>query len=257
MALAAGPAAAIGLAPLGPAIASIDLSKPFRTRSAWRFTAYQAAAVRDPTGVSDGPMPGQIRLCISKDQARSCSPDLDRALHMWEGDDLFADPHYLEAAQIVHPRGAAGNPLLLIRLASLPGGNGDRRVGTLMLAYDRAHDRFARVFTQATGQNNNQEIRYIATGPLRGAIVAAEPTEGAPFGYWITVNRLTPAYGYRQVLRFRSATRYGDGNPLAVIDSDMPNIQKHLGLWRAGKPLPLPASGCAKPRLDRMELWCG
>lgn len=59
------------------------------------------------------------------------------------------------------------------------------------------------------------------------------------------------------VLRYRSATGYQDGNPLGVIDSDLPNIQRRLGLWRAGQPLPVPAQGCATPRLVTMELWCG
>jgi hypothetical protein len=58
------------------------------------------------------------------------------------------------------------------------------------------------------------------------------------------------------VLRYRSATHYGDGNRLAVIDSEMPNIQKKLGLWKPGQKLPLPQAGCQRPRLVRTELWC-
>ena len=77
-----------------------------------------------------------------------------------------------------------------------------------------------------------------------------------PYGYWIVVNSLTPAGNYRQVLRYRSATLYNDGNPLAVIDSEMPNIERRLGLWAPGQPLPTPAR-CAKPRLVKLELWCG
>jgi hypothetical protein len=30
-------------------------------------------------------------------------------------------------------------------------------------------------------------------------------------------------------LRYRSVTRYGDGNPVPVIDAEMPNILRHLG----------------------------
>jgi hypothetical protein len=66
---------------------------------------------------------------------------------------------------------------------------------------------------------------------------------------------LTPGYHYRQVLRYRSATQYGDGNPLAVIDSEMPNILRRLGMWRAGQPLPAPR-GCKRPHLIKDALWC-
>lgn len=114
---------------------------------------------------------------------------------------------------------------------------------------------FVSVFGDTVGHNNNEEIRYVAEGPLKGAVIVAEPKQEAPFGYWITVHRLTPAFTYRQVLRFRGATQYGDGNPLEVIDSDMPNIQRRLGLWRPGKPLPTPKR-CAHPRLVKGALWC-
>lgn len=57
------------------------------------------------------------------------------------------------------------------------------------------------------------------------------------------------------MLRYRSVTRYGDGNALAVIDSDMPALQRRLGLWRPGQPLPVP-DRCPAPRLVRGELWC-
>jgi hypothetical protein len=74
-------------------------------------------------------------------------------------------------------------------------------------------------------------------------VIAAEPTDDAPYAYWIAVSRLG-AGGYAQALRYRSATRYGDGNPLSVIDSEMPNILQRLGLWRSGSPPPLPAEPC-------------
>ena len=94
------------------------------------------------------------------------------------------------------------------------------------------------------------------SGPLKGSIVAVLSPYGPPFSYVIKVSRLTPDYRYRQALNYRSATLYGDGNPLAVIDSEMPNILRRLGLWQSGQPLPLPKSGCAKPRLVKSELWC-
>jgi hypothetical protein len=144
----------------------------------------------------------------------------------------------------------------LVVASSLWGFNGDADVVTQLIAYDPELHDFRRVYRYATRRNNNQEVRYFGSGPLKGAIVSAEPQTNLPYGYWITVNALTPAYTYRQVLRYASATRYGDGNPLGVIDSEMPNIQRQLGIWRPGMPLPLPPH-CRKPRLVRTALWCG
>ena len=125
-----------------------------------------------------------------------------------------------------------------------------------MLAYDKREDNFTSVYEKRTNQNNSQEVRYIADGLLTGTIISAEPTSNAPFGFWVTVNRLSQDGGYKQVLRYRSATRYGDGNPLAVIDSEMPGILQRLGLWHPGDKLPLPPGECARPHLIGQELWC-
>lgn len=229
-------------------IKSIDLSKSFGTRTEWRMTATQGPEVE---AIVEGKEPGAITLCLSNDGGRSCLPDLQMAPRF--GGDLFVEPHYLQTAEIVRP--SANRPLLLLRMASLYSGDGDQLVHVRLLAYDRPQDRFVSVYDHATGRNNNQEIRYVEAGPLAGAVISAEPTENAPFGYWITVSRLAAGH-YAQVLRYRSATRYGDGNSLAVIDSEMPSIQQRLGLWRAGRPLPLPAGPCPKPHLVRTALWC-
>ena len=135
-------------------------------------------------------------------------------------------------------------------------GDGDQLVLTQALTYRRATNKFLQVLRVTTGENNNQETRYVDSGPLQGDIVSVELTQNAPYGYWVSVNALVPAYTYKQVLRYRSVTRYNDGNTLAVIDSEMPSIQWRLGAWHPGKPLPLPAKGCAMPHLIGMELWC-
>lgn len=235
-------------------IASIDLSAPFGTRSPGRFTATQAPDIEDPVMEDGGKVPGAIALCLRKDATGSCLPGVQDALAAGIAGDLYAEPHYLKAARVVFPTPA--RPLLLLQIASLQSVDGDQRIATRLFAYDRKGDRFVRVYAIQTGRNNNQETRYIDRGSLKGAMIAAEPTRDAPFGFWITVSRPTPAYSYRPVLRYRSATRYGDGNPLAVIDSEMPNILQRLRLWHPGQPLPLPAGACAKPRLIKAELWC-
>ena len=235
-------------------ITAIDLSQPFGSRLPWRFTATQGPDIPDPTGDTGAVAPGAIQLCISADGGQNCSPDLQHLLASSAEDDIFSQPHFLGDAEIVHPRD--GTALLLLRVASLHGGNGDQRRASVALAYDKRRDSFVRVYQKQTGRNNNQEIRYMRDGPLKGAIISAEPTQNAPFGFWIAVSEFRPAQKYVQVLRYRSATQYGDGNVLAVIDSEMPGIQQRLGLWKPGAKLPLPAGECLNPRIIHQELWC-
>jgi hypothetical protein len=177
-------------------------------------------------------------------------------------DDLIAwEPHYLIAAKLVYPRGPKAAPFLLIVTGSLNSGDGDQIVSTQLVTYDADRDSFRRIYGKSTGHNNNQEIRFVTNGPLRGSVISAEPQGRLPYGYWIVVNELTSAETYRQVLRYHSATLYNDGNPLAVIDSEMPNIERRLGLWKPGDPIPTPTpradgKSCLEPILRHTELWC-
>ena len=235
-------------------IADLDLSKPFATPSAWRFSATQDPPIDDPTGLPDDKVPGAIHLCLRKAPSAPCDPHLKGTVAQPAKDDLFSAPHDLQKAQVVH--GPSGQPLLFVQTGSVRSGNGDQLVLTQVLAYQPRPDQFVRVYEHLNGRNNNQDVRYIASGPLKGDIVSVEPTQDAPFGFWVTVNAPTANDGFKSVLRYRSATRYGDGNPLAVIDSEMPNMAQRLGLWRAGSPLPLPAGPCPTPHLVHMALWC-
>lgn len=255
-ALAAVGSAAAGETASTPAvIAALDLSKPFATQSAWRFSASQEDPMDDPIGLPDKKVPGAIHLCLRKAPSAPCDPHLKGAVAEPTKDSPFSAPHYLETAQVVH--GPSGQPLLFVQTGSLHGGNGDQLVLTQVLAYQSGPDQFVRVYEHLTGRNNNQEVRYIPSGLLKGDIVSVEPTQDAPFGFWVSVNAPSANNGFKEVLRYRSATRYGDGNPLAVIDSEMPNMAQRLGLWRPGSPLPLPAGPCPTPHLVRMALWCG
>jgi len=238
-------------APAQTIVSRIDLSTSFAARPGWRFLAFQGPEIPDELL---GRAPGAIRMCISRDGGRSCHPDLNPLLGTDNRPDGFYEPHFLRRVRVVRPR--PGQALLLVQAASLPSFNGNQGEGLAALTYDRARNQFILAYQRVTGHNNNEEIRYIAAGPLRGAIVSAEPTGNAPFGFWIVVNRLALTGRYREILRFRSATHYGDGNPLAVIDSEMPNILQRLSLWRSGQPLPLPARVCRRPRLVDHELWC-
>ncbi len=254
---AAGAAAVRAAAPASTVIADIDLAKAFGARSAWRLVVSQGPPIDDTFGSTGDKVPGPVRLCLRPGASAPCDPALASDTRAESTDVLFSEPHYLDAARVLRPRGPAERPLLWVQTGSLHSGDGDQAVLTQVIAYQRGSDRFLLVYDHLTGRNNNQETRYVDAGPLKGDIVSVEPTRDAPFAFCVTVNALTPAYAYAQVLHYRSATRYADGNPLAVIDSEMPNIQQRLGLWRSGSPPPLPASSCPKPRLIRTELWCG
>ncbi len=226
----------------------VDLSE---LAPGWRLVATQGPDEEDPSGNT---APGTLHLCITRDGGKSCHPALDDLLDRPDQPSPFDQAHYLEAARIV--RANPNRALLWVQVASVHAGNGDQWVGRMALSYDRAANRFVPVFRQQTGRNNNHEVRFVERGRLRGAIISAVPTSDAPFGFWITVNRMDTSGRYAQVLRYRSGTRYGDGNPLAVIDSDMPETLRRLKLWQPGEPLPLPDRACPKPRLIADILWC-
>lgn len=79
-----------------------------------------------------------------------------------------------------------------------------------------------------TGRNNNQETRFVERGPLQGNVIVDYPTQDAPYTYWIEVYNAGESSQYVQILRYRGRTGYGDGNPLAVADSEMPEILRRL-----------------------------
>ncbi len=238
----------------------LDLSKAFHTRSPWRFVVTEGPAVKD---IYDRNAPGILTLCLHKGSTGPCiAAPVNLPLNAPSPYYAIAwEPHYLIAAKPVYPRGLTAAPLLLIVTGSLYSGDGDRLISTQLVTNDASRDAFRRVFGKSTGHNNNEEIRFITDGPLRGSVISAEPQEHPPYGYWIVVSQFTSAGVYRQVLRYASATRYNDGNPLAVIDSEMPNIERRLGLWKPGDPIPTPQHNvggkpCIRPTLRHGELWC-
>lgn len=236
--------------PPGGTILDLDLSRPFGLSPGWHLLATQAP----PLNEHGDNLPGRITLCIRGKPDGRCSPALETA-PVPDTDPQHHGFHFLDDTRIVYPHGSHGRPLLLVQASSLEMFDGNRDVITQLLAYDPAKRDFKRVYRLFVGRNNNEEVRYIGSGPLKGDIISAVPQHRLPYGYWITVSALTPAYTYRQVLRYGSATIYADGNPLGVIDSEMPNIQRRLGLWHPGMKLPLPAH-CPKPHLVRTALWC-
>lgn len=232
-------------------IANLDLTRPFDTRTQWTFVAARLpgshidGASRDPV---DG---GALAQCFVDQLAPRCrykTPQSDS--------DWFSTPIALYTAMVAFAGADNTSPLLLIKTGSASGGDGGHAIYTELFAYDSRSHNFQSVFSNATGSNNNQETRFIEQGPLRGDVIAADPTSSAPFGYWISVyaSGAKDAH-FRSILRYRSATHYGDGNHLAVIDSEMPGILRRMGLWGPDDPLPAPA-GCNHPVLRHGEEWC-
>ena len=205
----------------------LSLTKPFHTRSRWRLVVTEGSPVQD---YGDNNAPGALTLCLHKGPRGPCiSGPVTPTLKAPKPDYAPAwEPHYLLTDKVVYPRGPKAAPFLLIITGSLNSGDGGQLIYTQLIKYDADRDAFQRVFSKGTGHNNNEEIRLVEDGPLRGDFISAEPEDHSPFGYWIVVDQPTPTDAYRHVLRYRSATRYADGNPLAVIDSEMPNIDRRF-----------------------------
>jgi hypothetical protein len=164
------------------------------------------------------------------------------------------------AARVVYADPARAAPRLMVSACGLAGINGNCGILTFLFQYDRASDRFRLVFHDVVPRNNNGATRFVESGSLQGNVISAVPTGTAPYGYFVSVYRQDPTGRYARILRYRSRTHYHDGNRLAVIDSDMPEILRRLGLWKSSDPLPDPAvmpQGCAGLVLRDGEEWCG
>lgn len=232
-------------------VARLDLTRPFETRTQWTFVAAILPGSHF-SGADAGPADGgALAQCFVDNVRPHCKYGTPKNDFEW-----FSTPIELYSAAVVFAGADNTRPLLLIRTGSAHGGDGGHSIFTELFAYDRRSNEFQSLFYNATGSNNNQETRFIEQGPLLGDVVVAYPTSSAPFGYWISVYVRNTKDGYsRSALRYRSATHYGDGNHLAVIDSEMPGILRRMGLWRPDDPLPAPP-GCNRPVLRHGEEWC-
>ncbi|HTX77959.1 MAG TPA: hypothetical protein VMD29_17245 [Terracidiphilus sp.] len=234
-------------------IAHIDLTEPFGTATQWTFVAVQDGG----PPVDDSEDHGPILLCLVK----AASPDC--ALHLYQKVrsemSWFDTPYHLFAGTVVYAKHGRSGPLLLIQVCGAEGPNGNCGVATALYRYDGETDRFIRVFLNLTGRNNNQATRFVESGPLQGDVIVDEPTENAPYTYWVEVYRAGDSGQYERILRYRGHTGYSDGNPLAVADSEMPEILRRLGMWEPGDPLPVPAhlpKGCSDLLMRHGEEWC-
>lgn len=234
-------------------ISHIDLTEPFGTATQWTFLVVQDGG-KPPTELEDH---GPIFPCFVKADSPDC------ALHFYQQVDSdlpeIDTPYHLFAGNVVYANQNKSNPLLFVKVCGAQGPNGNCGIATALYRYDKGTDRFNRVFLNLTGRNNNQDTRFVESGPLQGDVIVDNPTENAPYAYWIDVYRAGDSGQYGRILHYRSRTIYSDGNPLAVADSEMPEILHRLGLWQSGYPLRAPAhlpQGCRHLLMKNGEEWC-
>jgi hypothetical protein len=236
-------------------ISHVDLTEPFGTVTQWTFVVVQDGG-KPPTELEDH---GPIFVCLVKAARPQCAQDLYRQVR---SDMPWADtPYHLFASSIVYGGESKTRPFLFVQVCGggAESGDGDCGLATALYRYDKGTDGFIRVFLNLTGRNNNEATRFVESGPLQGDVIVDNPTENAPYTYWIEVYRAGDSGQYGRILRYRGRTGYSDGNPLAVADSEMPEILHRLGLWQPGDPLPVPAhlpQGCRDLYIRHGVEWC-
>jgi len=234
-------------------ISRFDLTKEFGTASTWTLAVVRDNVPEDPDWEDHGP----IYVCFLKERSPACLDGAGSPAPTDVNPDRI--PFDLLDVRIVQASSDGQNPRLLVKTCTEPSGDGDCRIDTTLYAYDKATDRFDSVFHNATAHNQNQLTRFIENGPIRGDVIATYPTTDAPYTYWVEVYRQRGGREYAQILRYRGKTEYGDGNPLAVVDSEMPETLRRLDLWKDGEPLPVPArtpAGCTTLFMRKGVEWC-
>jgi hypothetical protein len=139
------------------------------------------------------------------------------------------------------------------------GGSGSYNPTTMLWIYRPKSDSFEQAFSHYSGATNNEETRLLTDGPLSGYIILSHAPGRAPYRYGITVYRPSKSGKYVEVLEYTGKTKYGDGYPLAVIDSEMLEIERRLHVWKPGNPLPAPREmpdRCTTIELRNGVEWC-
>ena len=235
-------------------LSHIDLTTPFATRSQWAFVVAQDQTPPPEILPSGDVGHGPLAICFVKSLVPQCTETQHGKGNMlW-----YIEAYRLMEDKLVYAGSGDTKPLIWLKTCSTGSGDGDCDVRATVFGYDAKQDRFVSKFSyNAGGGNNNNNARFIEDGPLRGDIVADYPTENAPYSYMIEIYKPDKAGNYVQILKYRGHTGYGDGNPLPVAYSEMPEILLRLGLWHHGEPLPIPPNtNCPHPTLLHAEEWC-
>jgi hypothetical protein len=234
-------------------IATVELTKSFQTKSKWNFVVTQEPA--SSTRIEEESELGLVHFCFVHNDKPDCSEIAGRPLASGNG---IVEFNTLARAEVVRPSGS--KPLLMAVGMFYSGGPGSANPTTILWTYRSESDRFKRIFSHSSAANNNEETRLIVSGPLAGDIIVSTAPWSAPYHYGITLYRPSTNGHYVERLRFAGKTRYMDGNPLAVIDSEMLAILTRLHLWKPGDPLPRPPAmpsrcGALELHKDGTE-WC-
>lgn len=243
-------------------VTHLDLTQKFKTKSRWSLVVAKQPDEESLAEDGGGNRTGAVSLCFVENDEPDCSEERFLARYRQEKVDLGSGkPIFYElfASDVVFSGPGRTLPLLRIKTCTIRGGNGNCGVSTFLFAYDQTAEKFRVVFFCMTGRNNNQETRLVENGPMLGSVIVTYPTNDPPFTYFVDVYQRPPGGEYSRVLRYRGNTGYGDDNPLAVIDSEMPETLRQMGLWKPGDALPVPPrlpGGCARLVMGRSVLWC-
>jgi hypothetical protein len=243
-------------------VAHLQLTQTFQTKSRWSLVVAKQPDEESSVEDGGGNRIGAVSFCFVENGEPDCSEEMFLAKYREEkvsyvsGEPVF---HELIANRVVFTGPERTLPLLEIKTCENRGANGNCEVSTFLFAYDRQAEKFRVVFFNITGRNNNEDTRVIESGPLAGCVIVVYPTSDAPFTYFVEVYKRNPGSEYSLALKYRGHTGYGDGNPLSVIDSEMPETLRRLGLWKTGDPLPVPPRmprGCTRLVIRKGVEWC-
>jgi hypothetical protein len=240
-------------------VSRTELTQSFGTRGNWSLVITQ----EPPEPVASG----NLHFCFVHDGRPECPsaviPPCERidgklGCPPPESGGFVAAYNTFETISIFQPPDSDMTPLLVVRAGGIWGGPGSN-FGPIVYRYRVETDRFEELFADTRKSNTNGEIRLVTTGPLAGDI-SADNAGGRRHAsaYELIVYGLQRPEHYVRILDYFGRTTYADGNRLSVIDGEMPEIQRRLGVWKPGDALPVPME---LPPACRIELrngveWC-
>jgi hypothetical protein len=243
-------------------ITHLDLTQSFQTRPQWALVVAKQPDLESTVVDGSGERIGAVHFCFVENGHPDCSEEMFLAKYREQKVSVASGeaPFYeLFASDVVFSGPGRTLPLLRIKSCTNRAVNGNCGVSTFLFDYDRKAEKFRVTFFNMMGRNNNQEARFVENGPLLGAVIVVYPTDDSPFTYFVELHKRSSDGTYSRVLRYRGHTGYGDGNPLAVIDSEMPETLRQLGLWNVGDALPVPPRmppGCTRLVMRKGVEWC-
>jgi len=231
-------------------VKDIDLRSLYHLTNEWHLIVYQAPSTSYQTPVPAGLISPKITsktiTQVDDGLIKFCFLEIDAKtqLHCWpkSGDDLGFNNNLLSLEPFATAR-FLSQPVIIAKANGM-GGTGFMAPGqavttTMIWTFDPLQGQFVLAFENTSNPNNNEETRFIENGPMAGDVVVATELaqKGAirlnksPFAYGIAVYRFSSAsQRFMQILTFAGHSVYDDGDPRAVIDSDMPDTLRLLGL---------------------------